>query len=271
MKRTLEFNPPAKYPSNIKSSGRSQILKGKPKLNVNSREDYEALTEKEGYALYEGEFFRMPVTSGDKEVAPLKVNYIELLNVVNDPDFDIAKAADVISRDTALVISLLQMVNRITKTSEITSVRHAAAMLGQKELKKWINTAVARELCTDRPSEITRMSLLRAKFAENVAPLFGKAVLSGELFLMGLFSVLDIILDKPMDEALDMVKVSKEIHDALVDRKGDFADVLNFITNYENASFTEASRQMVIHEIDDDKAYDAYVQALAWYRDMFLK
>ena len=240
-------------------------------VNVNSREDYEALTDKEGYALYEGEFFRMPVTRGDKEVAPLKVNYIELLNVVNDPDFDIAKAADVISRDTALVISLLQMVNRITKTSEITSVRHAAAMLGQKDLKKWINTAVAKELCTDRPSEITRMSLLRAKFAENVAPLFGKAVLSGELFLMGLFSVLDIILDKPMEEALDMVKVSKEIHDALVDRKGDFADVLNFITNYENASFTEASRQMVIHEIDDDKAYDAYVQALAWYRDMFLK
>ena len=240
-------------------------------VNVNSREEYESLTEKEGYVLYEGEFFRMPVTKSDTEVAPLKINYIELLNVVNDPDFDLTKAADVISRDTALVISLLQMVNRITRTSEITSVRHAAAMLGQKDLKKWINTAVAKELCTDRPNEITRLSLLRAKFAENVAPLFGKSMLSGELFLMGLFSVLDIILDKPMEEALSMVKVSKEIYEALVNRKGDFAVVLDFITNYENASFQETSRLMVLNSIDDDKAYDAYVQALAWYRDMFLK
>ena len=240
-------------------------------VNVNSREDYDALAEKEGYALYEGEFFRKPITSGDREVAPLKVNYIELLNVVNDPDYDISKAADVISRDTALVISLLQMVNRVIKTSEITSVKHAAAMLGQNELKKWINTAVAKELCTDRPSEITRMSLIRAKFCENIAPLFGKAMLSSELFLMGLFSVLDIILDKPMDEALAMVKVSKEIHEALVEGKGDFAGVLDFVTNYENASFMEASRQMVLSNIDDDKAYDAYIQALAWYRDMFLK
>ncbi len=240
-------------------------------VNVNSREDYDALSEKESYVMYEGEFFRTPVTVSGEEIAPLKVNYIELLNVVNDPDFDISTAADVISRDTALVISMLQMVNRITKGSEITSVRHAAALLGQTELKKWINTAVAKELCTDRPSEITRLSLLRAKFAENMAPLFGKAMLSGEYFLMGLFSVLDIILDKPMEEALAMVKVSKGIYDALVDGKGEFAEMLDFITGYETASFQEVSRLMVLHEIDDDKAYDAYVQALAWYRDMFLK
>ncbi len=240
-------------------------------VNVNSREDYDALTGKEAYTMYEGEFFRTPITGSGSEIAPLKVNYIQLLNVVNDPDFNLSEAADVISRDTALVISMLQMVNRITKGSEITSVRHAAALLGQKELKKWINTAVAKELCADRPSEITRLSLLRAKFAENMAPLFGKAMLSGEYFLMGLFSVLDIILDKPMEDALVLVKVSKDIYDALVNRKGDFAPMLDFITQYENASFQEVSRQMVINEIDDDKAYEAYVQALAWYRDMFLK
>ena len=240
-------------------------------VNVNSREDYDSLTGKDGYALYEGEFFRRPVTANDTEVAPLKVNYIELLNVVNDPDFDLTKAADVISRDTALVISLLQMVNRIAKGSEITSVRHAAAMLGQKDLKKWINTAVTKELCADRPNEITRLSLLRAKFAENLAPAFEKAMWSGELFLMGLFSVLDIILDKPMEEALSMVKVSKEIRDALLDHKGEFAPVLDFVTGYENASFQEVSRQMVLLGIDDDTVYDAYIQALSWYRDMFLK
>ena len=66
-------------------------------VNVNSNEEYEALTGKEGYSLYEGEFFRIPVTVGDKEVNPLKANYIELLNVVNAPDYDLTDAADVTS------------------------------------------------------------------------------------------------------------------------------------------------------------------------------
>jgi EAL and modified HD-GYP domain-containing signal transduction protein len=238
-------------------------------VNVNSQEDFDALRKDGGYSLYEGEFFRVPVTKGQAEVTPLKVNYIELLNLVNDADFDLTKAADVIGRDTALVISLLKMVNRMTVNSEITSIRHAAAMLGQKELKKWINTAVTNELCTDKPNEITRLSLLRAKFAENLAPVFEMTGFSSELFLMGLFSVLDLILDKPMTEALEMVKVSKNIRDALIDHKGELAPVLDFIEQYEKASWQEVSRQMVLKNIDMNAVYDAYTESLKWYRDLF--
>ncbi len=238
-------------------------------VNVNTQEEYDTLTEKDSYDLYEGEFFRMPVNDGEKEVAPLKANYIELLNVVNDQDFELTEAADVIGRDTALVISLLKMVNRMTMNSGITSVRHAAAMLGQKELKKWINTAVTKELCADKPSEITRLSLLRAKFAENLAPVFEQAGLSSELFLMGLFSVLDIILDKPMAEALEMVKVSKDIRNALIEGTGPLFPLLDFMRQYEDASWQEVSRQMMLKEIQMDQVYSAYIQSLVWYRDLF--
>ena len=238
-------------------------------VNVNSQEDFDTLKKDGGYDLYEGEFFRVPVTRGQSEVAPLKTNYIELLNLVNDSDFDLTKAADVIGRDTALVISLLKMVNRMSVNSEITSIRHAAAMLGQKELKKWINTAVTNELCADKPNEITRLSLLRAKFAENLAPVFEMAIHSSELFLMGLFSVLDIILEKPMEEALEMVKVSRNIREALVDHKGDLSQVLDFVIQYEKASWQEVSRQMVLKNIEIDQVYDAYTKSLRWYRDLF--
>lgn len=235
---------------------------------VDTQEDFDAL-KKIGFDLYEGGFFRVPVTQGAEEVAPLKVNYISLLNLVNDRDFDLTKAADVIGRDTALVISLLKMVNKMTVNSEITSIRHAAAMLGQKELKKWINTAVTNELCADKPNEITRLSLLRAKFAENLAPIFEMSVHSSELFLMGLFSVLDLILNKPMKEALMMVHVSKLIENALVDDKGELAPVLDFIIQYENASWQEVSRQMLLKRIDINQVYDAYTNSLQWYRDLF--
>ncbi len=240
-------------------------------VNVNSQEDYSALSADGKYDLYEGEFFRMPVSDNEKEVNPLKVNYIELLNVVNAPDFDLTDAADVIGRDAGLVISLLEIVNHIAINSEITSVRHAAAMLGQKELKRWINTAVTKELCADKPSEITRMSMVRAKFAENLAPVFNIAGFASELFLTGLFSVIDIMLDKPMDEALKMLHVSKNINDALLSGKGELAPVIDFVRFYENADFIEVCRRMVVDDIDMDTVYHAYLNALSWYRDLFIR
>ena len=199
----------------------------------------------------------------------MKATYIELLNIVNDPDFDLDKAAAVIEHDTALVISLLAMVNRMTVNSGISTVGHAAAMLGQKELKRWINTAVTKELCADKPGEITRISLIRARFAEQLAPVFGLAASSSELFLMGLFSVLDAMLDKPMKEALDLVKVSKDISGALLDGTGKYAPVLDFIGAYENANWSEVSRQLILNNAEDSAVYDAYTESLKWFRDLF--
>ena len=232
-------------------------------------EDFESLNEDSGYDLYEGAFYRMPVTKGDTEVAPLKINYIELLNVVNDDNFELSAAADIIGRDTALVISLLKMVNKMSVNSEISTIRHAAAMLGQRELKKWITTAGAKQLCFDKPNEITRLSLLRAKFAENLAAAYEMKAQSQELFLMGLFSVLDLILNKPMSEALDLLKVSKEIREALTEHKGKFAPVLDFIISYENADWQEISRLMILNNIEMSSVYEAYVNALEWYRNLF--
>lgn len=238
-------------------------------VNVDSQDDFDMLADKDTYTYFEGDFYRLPITQGVKEVSPLKVNYIELLNVVNDVDFELTEAADVIGRDTALVIELLRVVNRMSINSEITSIRHAAAMLGQRELKKWINAVVTHSLCADKPNEVTRVSLLRAKFAENLAPIFEQAGMSSELFLMGLFSVLDIILDKTMDEALKMVSVSKSISDALIAGKGEMAEILAFVKAYEAGTWSEVSRIMLLKNIDDEPVYDAYIEALKWYRELF--
>lgn len=236
--------------------------------NIDTVEIFEELKKTGGYQLYEGEFYRVPITKGQNDVAPLKVNYIELLNMVNNSNFELTDAADIIGRDTALTISLLKMVNTMAVNSEITSIRHAAAMLGQKELKKWINTAVVNALYADKPNEITRLSLLRAKFAENLAQAFGLAVKKDELFLMGLFSVLDVILEKPMDEALNMVHVAGEIREALVQKKGKLAPVLDFMVNYEIAGWQEVSRQMIIENISIETVNQAYMASLNWYREL---
>lgn len=236
--------------------------------NIDTQEIFEELKETGGYQLYEGEFYRVPVTKGQTDVAPLKVNYIELLNIVNDSNFELADAADVIGRDTALTIKLLQMVNRMAYNSGITSIRHAAAMLGQTELKKWINTAVVNELYADKPNEVTRISLLRAKMAEQLAPYFGLATNTEELFLMGLFSVLNVILEKSMEEALDMVQVSPDIKNALISHKGKLAPVFDFIVQYESAAWQEVSRVMLLQKMEVNTVYEKYIESLRWYRQL---
>lgn len=236
---------------------------------IESMEVFEKLKEDGGYQFFEGDFYRVPVTKGEHEVAPLKTNYIALLNVVNSPDFELTEAADVIGRDTALTISLLKMVNRMAVNSGITTIRHAAAMLGQKELKKWINTAVANELYADKPSEITRLSLLRAKFAELLAPAFGLQGSADELFLMGLFSVLDVIMETTMEEALKMVHVTGDVSKALINDEGKLAPVLDLMRHYETANWPEASRQLLLANIDAKQINDAYRMALGWYKKLF--
>lgn len=233
--------------------------------NIPDMETFGKLSPSETISLFEGTFFRMPVTRGEHKVSPLKINYISLLNLIEEDDFDLTKAADIISQDTALIISLLRLANTRSFNSEITSVRVAVSMLGQKDLTRWIQTTVIEKLCSDKPNELMRLSLLRAKFAENLAPVFGMAMRSQELFLTGLFSILDIILDCSMEEALSMVRVSGKIRAALLERTGSLAEVLHFIVKYESAEWQEVSRQLVLKNIEIPDVSHAWVSSLQWY------
>lgn len=233
--------------------------------NIPDMETFGKLSPAETISLFEGTFFRMPVTRGEHKVSPLKINYISLLNLIEEDDFDLTKAADIISQDTALIISLLRLANTRSFNSEITSVRVAVSMLGQKDLTRWIQTTVIEKLCSDKPNELMRLSLLRAKFAENLAPVFGMTMRSQELFLTGLFSILDIILDCSMEEALSMVRVSGKIRAALLERTGSLAEVLHFIVKYESAEWQEVSRQLVLKNIEIPDVSHAWVSSLQWY------
>ena len=233
--------------------------------NIPDMETFGKLSPAETISLFEGTFFRMPVTRGEHKVSPQKINYISLLNLIEEDDFDLTKAADIISQDTALIISLLRLANTRSFNSEITSVRVAVSMLGQKDLTRWIQTTVIEKLCSDKPNELMRLSLLRAKFAENLAPVFGMAMRSQELFLTGLFSILDIILDCSMEEALSMVRVSGKIRTALLEHTGSLAEVLHFIVKYESAEWQEVSRQLVLKNIEIPDVSHAWVSSLQWY------
>lgn len=225
-----------------------------------------------GYALYESRFHHVPASKNDVEVTPLKSSTIQLLNTVQDENFDFDQVASIVQRDPALTISLMKMVNhpQLGVRNKIKTISHAVAMLGQQEVRKWVATAVSQELAHDKPAEIVRISLLRAKFAENLASLFGMENMAQGIFLMGLFSVLDVMLDIPMEEALKKVVVSDPIQRALLEKAGPFYPVLNMAQDYEAANWSSVSRLMIVYDISESQLSTAYVNSLLWYRNLVL-
>jgi len=221
--------------------------------------------------LFDGPFYKIHIPTSAKynTLSPLKVNYIQLLKIVNEEDFDFKNFASTVRQDMALAIQFMKLVNSTGKTStEIKNINQAAAMLGQREIKKWVSTAVTNSLCADSPTEIMRISLVRAKFCENMAGYYELAMDAENLFLTGLFSVLDVVLDLPIEEALAMVAVPQTINQALIDGSGKYADVLHFVLEYEHGAWKEISRIAMLKHFTIEQIHDAYRDAMLWYSNL---
>ncbi|MDR0569632.1 MAG: HDOD domain-containing protein [Clostridiales Family XIII bacterium] len=237
--------------------------------NISSVERFKELSGRHG-GMFEGTFYRMPVSKGKRHVAPLQANMISLMNTVRRGDFSFSDVSAVVGKDPALAVSLLKMVNsaHFAFREKIKSINQAVVMLGQKEVAKWITTAVARQLGAKKPGELTRVALVRAKFAEEMGIRLGMAEDAQSIFLMGLFSVLDAMLDMPLVDALGLVQVSDEIYDALVRRSGRLNYVYQFVLEYEAANWTVVSRMMIIKDIRAADVYEAYMGAMIWYNSL---
>jgi EAL and modified HD-GYP domain-containing signal transduction protein len=220
--------------------------------------------------LFEGHFYRTPLTKGKHEVSPLQANLLNLLNKARDENFDFDDIAAIIQKDPALTVSLLRIVNSayFALKEKVKSINQAVVMLGQTEVRNWITTAVAKLLGAERPDEVTRLALIRGKFAEGLAAKFKMKKEAQSLFLVGLFSVLDAILDMPIDEALKLVHVSDEIHEALVERTGPYSAIYQFILEYETANWNVVSRMLILNDLRPEDIYQAYVGALIWYNEL---
>jgi len=234
--------------------------------NVNDMDTFNTLTAIPNVQ-YCGRFFNQPITKGLSKISPLKINALSLLKRIHEEDFDLGDIADTIGQDPSLSISLLRFINTVMPR-KIESIRNAVAILGQKEVKRWATAAISIQLAEDKPNEVTKLSLIRARFAENLAVAFRVGVFAPSLFMMGLFSLLDVILERPMEEAAKEVALDEGVRAALVEKTGDFYKVLEFIYAYEHAHWDDIAIKMVKHNLDLDEVTTAFVGALDWYKTL---
>jgi c-di-GMP-related signal transduction protein len=219
-----------------------------------------------GYSLFQGYFFCRPEMLRHGDLPSFKLAYLELLRAATAPEFDIQELAFKIKHEASLTFRLLRYLNSAAfgLRSEIRSVPHALSLLGERELRKWIAVVSVGVLADGKPDELMTVPLVRGRFCELLAPLAGMAEHANDLFLMGLLSVMDAILDQPLDSILADLPVRQEIKEALAAQTGLYWQLLEIAIAHERADWEKVSALMSETEMKDEQVSALYVSAVDW-------
>jgi c-di-GMP-related signal transduction protein len=232
---------------------------------VETQEEYRAAM-KMGYSLFQGYFFCRPEMMRHGELPASKLAYLELLRAATAQEFDIEELALKIKHEASLTFRLLRYLNSAAfgLRAEVHSVTHALSLLGERELRKWIAVISVGVLADGKPDELMTVPLVRGRFCELMAPLAGLAGQASDLFLMGLLSVMDAILDQPIETVLAELPVRREIKDALLSQKGRYWKLLEVAVAHERADWEKVSALARETRMNEERISAMYVEAVDW-------
>jgi c-di-GMP phosphodiesterase len=190
---------------------------------VETREQF-SRAEQLGYQYFQGFFFAQPEMLFRKEIPGTKLHYLELLQEINHQAFDLVGLAAIVERDVSLSYKLLRYINAtfFTRQREIRSLHQALVTLGERKIKQWASLVAVSMITDEKPNELLRMSIARAKFCELLEkkPLQQERVT--DAFLVGMFPLLDVdvVLDMAMSAIMESVPLSQNIKDSLLGENG---------------------------------------------------
>lgn len=226
---------------------------------VETREEFTLCTTL-GFELFQGYFFSKPTMFSGKQVPAGHLRVLEVLAKLQAPDCNLRELESLISYDVGISYKLLRIINSsyYNLNKRVESIQHALVILGLNTLKSWI-TVIALSSVDDKPRELITMTLIRAKMCENLAGKFGCK--PDAAFIVGLFSLLDILLDQPLAYLMLNLPLAEDIVEGLMQRKGPAGELLNFVIEYEKADWTLAGINLTHSD-----AVTAYLDALQWTR-----
>jgi c-di-GMP-related signal transduction protein len=232
---------------------------------VETRQEFNTAVKK-GYVLFQGYFFSKPVVVAGKDIPTIKLNYVQVVNEVNRPELDFYALERVIKQDTSLCYTLLNYINSayFGLREHITSIRHALVLLGESEVRKWASLVLFTFIGDDNPPEVIATSLIRAKLCESLAPHAGLPGSASELFLMGMFSMLDVLVGRPLRDIVNAVRLSNDVKNALLGLKSKYRDVFDLVVNYQTGKWEAFLLSAKKLSLDETKVPPLYLQAVDW-------
>jgi len=220
-----------------------------------------------GFDYYQGHFLCQPKPVTKQTVPTNRLAKLSLLAELNNPDADFDGLEKIIGRDVGLSYRFLRYINSafFSLPHKVGSIRQALVLLGIGAVKKWA-TLLAMADIDDKPNELVVTALVRAKMCE-LAAASRPAREREEYFTTGMFSVVDALLDSPMDVVLASLPLSDEIKDALHHHLGPKGVVLKAVLNYERARFDDLKALAP----PGVSAQEIYTWAISWAREAGLE
>jgi EAL and modified HD-GYP domain-containing signal transduction protein len=224
-----------------------------------------------GYTYFQGFFFCKPEIMMGRDIPAFKQNYLWLLQEINKEEPDMAQLEEILKQETSLCYKFLRYLNSATFdfVGEIRSLRHALTLLGTNEVRKWVSLVALACMGEDKPKELVVSAVMRAKFCENLALNIGLKNRATELFLMGLLSMLDVILERPLAEILSEVRVSKDVKSALLSGVNLFRYVYELVLAYERGMWSRATQFAASLRTSEPLVTQAYLDAINWGHRIF--
>jgi len=219
-----------------------------------------------GFKYFQGFFFAKPEMVKTKSLSPSQLAMAELLYETSKPELDLSSITSVFERDVSLSYKLLRYANSaiFRRRSEISTIKQALVILGSSELKRFLGLMFAVTANPDKPTELIKLAMTRAKFCELVAHDMKSQIDDSIAFLTGLLSMIDAILDEELEVVLAKLPLAAEIKEPLLTRKGVMAAIIKLLEFIEHAHWDKTNLVMEKLKLDKAQAVKHYNDALAW-------
>lgn len=225
-----------------------------------------------GYDLFQGFFFARPTLLKGRHVPVGKVNALRMIRELQRPELDFPKLENLIRCDVSLSYKLFRYVNSalFSRPREISSVKEALMIMGEIDVRRWMTLVTLPGLAAGKSNELIVHALVRARFCELLAE---RAHIpeAGDAFLLGLFSLLDVLMDRALPEVLAEMPLPPAIKQALLDPAdaGPLARVYRVAVSYQTAEWSDVEREAATLSIPMDRIAGDYLDAVGWSTEMF--
>jgi c-di-GMP-related signal transduction protein len=234
---------------------------------VETREEFIAC-KKAGFSYFQGYFFRRPEILQAREIPKNQVNYLRLLQAISQEEVVAKEIEDIIKGEASLCYRLLRYLNSaaFSFATEIHSVKHGLAILGEREVRRWVRLVAALGAGQNKTSDLVLSALVRARYCE----LLGAKIPHGEsdLFLVGLLSLMDVILEIPMGVVLEGISLDRETRAVLLGQESKLDPVYQLMISQESADWPKLSELCAKLKLSESLVTECHWQAMQWAREM---
>jgi c-di-GMP-related signal transduction protein len=221
----------------------------------------------QGFVYFQGYFFCKPELVIGREVPANRIRLLRLLEMVCRQEIDLRELEAMLKQEASICYRLLRYLNSplFGFALEIKSVRHAMAVLGERELRRWIRLVVTVGAAEQRCSELVLMGMTRARFCELLSRRLNS---NQDLFLMGLLSVMDAILEIEMGSLLEQIPVAHDIKAALLGQTCSLRPLYQLMLAQESGEWTPVTELAIRLQLTDKEVGDTWWQALTWAQEV---